>query len=270
MPFDPKVTVAVAEEARTAKLAIAKGRRIPTMLGMIDELKKKTTYRIFNVGPWAQVINAGSVGTYLIPPCPEGEEYVEPKVIAGVYPIPAIVDELIIKNEAEMDRLMDDGWKFVQEICGVNVRGQSDAHSIRHMGVFPSKNEEPTKQELYEANLLLKEKCSEIIRDIRDIYATDRKLFGKIVDPKIHYVAARILNITDDVWMVDAAPQGRVKCRYCKKANDADAVTCHNCGELIDPERYAELKRQDEEAINGPKRPRGRPKKAENEPESDD
>src|ERR1700744_3515007 len=95
MPYDGSVTAAQAQESVEKKQSIGKSRKVPDMLGIVSELKNSKEYHIFNVGPWAHVVNTGSTGQFFIPACPEGELYVEmPRRI------PAIMDELIIKNEA--------------------------------------------------------------------------------------------------------------------------------------------------------------------------
>lgn len=257
MPFSPNVTVRDAEAAKEARLSIGRSRRVPELPGVIEDAAGAHTFHIFNVGPWAHPVNTGSTGTYFIPACPKGKRYIEPRhEVRGdgslKYPIPGIVSELTIKDEFEYNRLMSDGWNFCCEIVG-DGRGRDQSQSLRHWGVFPSKNAEPTKDELYQAKKMLEARCAEIVREARDLYATDRKLFSQIVQRQRHFIAAEVLNLTDEPWMVEQSPSTRVKCRYCGTMNDGEAVKCAKCLEVIDLERYRRLKEQDEAIIAGSK-----------------
>jgi len=55
-----------------------KGREIDDLPEMIEELSKKEQVAIVSVGPWPQVIKAGTLGTKFVPACKDGEEYSDP------------------------------------------------------------------------------------------------------------------------------------------------------------------------------------------------
>src|SRR5271154_4053991 len=138
MPFDPAVTMEQAEAARHQKLSIARNRRVPDPLGVIEEATKRHTYHIFNVGPWPHNINTGSTGYYFVPGCPKEKDCSEcTRTVGGV------VSELTIKDEYEYNRLMSDGWKFAQEVVGIG-RGRNQSQSLTHYGVFASKTNPPS------------------------------------------------------------------------------------------------------------------------------
>lgn len=247
MPFSPNVTVKEAESAREQRLSIGRQRRVPELPGVIEDAANAHTFHIFNVGPWPHRVNSGSTGYFNIPKCTKGKRYVECTVT-----IPGIVSELTIKDEFEYNRLMSDGWNFCCEIVG-DGRGRDQSQSLRHWGVFPSKNAEPTKDELYQAKKMLEARCAEIVREARDLYATDRKLFSQIVQRQRHFIAAEVLNLTDEPWMVEQSPTTRVKCLFCGSMNDGEAVKCAKCNEIIDAERYAQLKDRQQAIVAGSK-----------------
>jgi len=254
MPFDPRVTAVDANQALQGKLSQARQRRIPKMLEQVRRLQQSETYHIFNVGPWPQVVNTGSTGTFYIPGCPDDKPYVEMTVT-----IPAIIEELIIKDEMEFTATIDDGWEhFALEIVG-DGRGQNPEHSLRNFGIFPSKSEIPLEGEIAEAKKRLHTKCAHYVREARDLYQTDRKRFSQVVRPEVHYKAADVLNLTDESWRTESSPAVKNKCMFCGTMNDEIAVKCHKCNEIIDIERYRALKAAQEdhsEAKRGPGRPR--------------
>jgi len=261
VPFDPSVTVEKAESARMQKLSIAKNRRVPDPLGVIEEASRRHIYHVFNVGPWPQKVGLGSLGFFFVPGCPKNKEYVEaPQNVMG------IVSELTIKDEFEYNRLMTDGWKITQEIVGIG-RSRNPKRALTHYGLFASKNAVPTKEELFQAKTMLHATCSDIVREARDLYAMDRKAFSVIVQRNRHFAAAEVLNLSDEVWMTDQSPSQRVKCMYCGSMNDEIAVKCAKCAEIINVERYRMLRDREEEILSGeePRRRPGRPPRKEPE-----
>lgn len=244
MPYDGSVTAAQAENARRAKLSIGQKRRVPDMLGLIAQLKASKKYRIFNVGPWAHPVNTGSTGTFFIPANPTEQQCLDLGVewkpcVEMTRPIDAIMDELIIKSEAEYDRLMQDGKDFAEQILGLG-RGCNPAYALTHAGCFLAKGQEPTKEELANANLELRGTCSQIVSEIRSTYATDRKLFQQVVRPALHYRAAEILNLKNEVWMLDNSPSAQVKCKGCGAMAEGDVAMCPN-GHIINQGLYDEF-----------------------------
>jgi hypothetical protein len=252
MPFDPAVTFEKAEQARRDKLSIGKQRKAPEMLGILDELNSKNHIHIFNVGPWPHIIACGSVGYFHVPPCEKGKEYSE-----CTRTIKPIESELVIKDEFEYHRLMDDGWKFACEVVG-DGRGRSPSESYRRYGLFPSKNASPTKEEISTAKLELHATCSEIVREARDLYAMDRKAFSVIVKRERHFMAAEVLNLRNETWMTDQTPSQHIQCQFCGTMNDEIAVKCSKCNEIINAARYRELKDEQEAILTEPKKKEGK------------
>jgi hypothetical protein len=254
----------VAKNAVQQRLSIARARRIPDPLGVIEEATRRHVYHIFNVGPWPQHINTGSTGWVKIPGCPKDKDYVE-----ATAPIMGIVSELTIKDEFEYNRLMSDGWKFAQEVVGIG-RGRNPKRALTHYGLFASKNAIPTKEELFQAKTMLHATCSDIIREARDLYSMDRKAFSVIVKRNRHFAAAEVLNLNDEPWMVEQSPSQRVKCRYCMTMNDDQAIICSKCMKPIDMAKFKALEQQDADYLAAedpepPKRGPGRPPKPRDE-----
>lgn len=256
MPFDPNVTFKDAESARVQKLSIGKQRRVPQFLGVLDQAAKSKTFYIFNVGPWPQAINTGGTGWFYVPGCPADKEYTVCERV-----IPGIVSELTIKDEYEYNRLMDDGWRFAQEVVG-DGRGRDPQQSHRHYGLFPSEHEKPTRAEIDGARKMLHTRCSEIVREARDLYAMDRKTFTQVVKRERHFMAAEVLGLNDEVWMIEQTPVNRIKCPFCGAASEAGSVKCHKCNEIIDVIQYKAIKDAQEEILTAPRQePKQRPQR---------
>lgn len=262
--FDPSVTSAVAERGIAQRLSVGKMRMLPTQIKVIADLKKQKVH-VFNVGPWGDTMATGSTGTFTVPPCPFGTEYVEMLVADGTNggkltpPISITVDELIIQNEDSMIGLpSDDGLRFANAMLG-NGRGANPAFSHKRWGMFATLNEVPTKEELAEAHAELTAYCQEIVKDAGDMYATDRKLFAKVVRPALHFTAAKVLgrdNKADSPWMEEANPVGRVKCKMCGRMCEPDVATCE-AGHIVNAELYTELMAANE-AILAAVKPKGK------------
>jgi hypothetical protein len=254
MPFSTQVSGNDAQQSLDRKLSIGKQRRVPQTDEIIREFATQKTYRIFNVGPWPQIIRAGSYGVYLVPACKKGEEFaVCNREVKG------LESEYTIKDEYEYNTLLSKGEPFVSSLIGEG-RGQDPSQSLRHYGLFYSETE-PTSDNIYQARQMLNATCATIVSEARDLFAMDRKQFTVVVKRDRHFVAAAVLNLTDEPWMLEQTPSSRTKCRYCATMNDAEAVLCSKCNKPIDMARYKALMAEDEAAMDEPKRGPGRPRK---------
>lgn len=244
-------SVAVAERAINAKTSIGKSRILPLRVKLLEEVRRKRVH-IFNVGPWPQTINTGSTGTFFVPGCPFGTEYVEmltrdmdahsPTYGQMIPPISVLQEEMVIKSEDEMTRLEEDGWLFACSMLRI-ARNARDPYRLTRFGLFPSLNEEPTAEELAAARAELVAHCQELVKWAGDTFVTDRKLFSRAVRPQVHFVAAKVLgrdNAVDSPWMLDANPVGRIKCKMCGRLCEPDVATCE-AGHIVNAELYAEL-----------------------------
>lgn len=241
----------VADQSITQKQAVGKSRILPLRLKVIEDLKREKVH-IFNVGPWAQMVNTGSTGTFTIPGCPEDQDYVEMMVMNPMTgqmepPISIIMEEFVVKSEDEMSSLTEDGWTFAQSMLGIG-RGQHPSRKLTRFGIFASRNAVPTQEELAAAHREIEEECLQIVKWAGDTYAIDRALFSRAVRPEVHFVAAKILgrdNPQDSPWMLDAKPTGRIKCKMCGRLCDADVATCE-AGHIVNRQLYEELLLSDE------------------------
>lgn len=257
MPFDPRVTADARVSGVRGAGSLSKQRASEPIQDLIQEAASKTTFHIFNVGPWPQQINSGSYGTYYVPGCPLDKEYVE-----CTRTIPGIQTEEVIADEARMRNIYSDGKKFADELVG-DGRGRNRTQSLRHYGLFSSENAVPSSEEIYQAKTMLHAKCAEIVAEARNLFAQDRKQFSAVVKPERHFAAAKVLNLTDEVWMLEQKPSSRNKCRYCATMNDEEAVICAKCSKPIDIAKYKAMLAEDEAALAAPKRGPGRPRKEE-------
>lgn len=258
----------VAEQNIQSRLRVAKSRILPMRLRIIEDMKRTHKIHIFNVGPWAQSINTGSTGSFIIPACPFGTEYVELLQLDGdkssptfgqmIPPISVIMDELVIKSEDEMSRLEEDGRLFAESMIGLG-RAADPTFALTRFGVFVAKGEKPTGDELGAARAALREECRQTVKFAADLYATDRTLFSRAVRPQVHFVAAKVLgrdNPVDSPWMLDASPVGRIKCKVCGRVCDPDVAMCEG-GHIINQEKYLEYKAMEEEVMAATK-PKGK------------
>jgi hypothetical protein len=261
----------VADRAIGQKQSIGRSRILPLKLKVIEDLKLEKIH-IFNVGPWDQTVNTGSTGTFAIPACPPGEPYAEMLVLnanSGKWepPISIIVEEFVIKSEDEMSSLTEDGWDFALAMLGIG-RGHPGRRLTR-FGIFPSRNEVPTREELAEAHAELNKECTKIVTWAGNMHVIDRKLFSRCLEaaPQVYFLAAKVLgrdNPQDSPWMGDANPVSRTKCKMCGRLCDPDVATCE-AGHVVNMDLYLELQAADEQlraAIEGSeKRGPGRPRK---------
>jgi hypothetical protein len=242
----------VADRAIGQKQSIGRSRILPIKLKVIEDLKKEKIH-VFNVGPWAQTINTGSTGTFTIPACPNGDEYVEMLVMNARTgemepPISIIMEEFVIKSEDEMTSLTEDGWNFAQSMLQAN---KGKYRTLLRFGIFASRNEVPTREELRNAHLALEEECRENVKWAGDMHVIDRSLFARVmrVAGDKFRDSACILgrdNPQDSPWMLDAEPAGRTKCKMCGRLCDPDVATCE-AGHVVNMELYLELQAADEQ-----------------------
>lgn len=267
--FSPQVTDADAQRSIAQKQGIGKQRFIPPVLPEVREIMNRRIH-VFNVGPWGQTVNTGSTGSFIIPACPFGTAYVEmleedreqqsPTFGKLVPPIKAIMRELVISSEDAMTPLDDSGRYFAWQMLGVG-RGLNPTKALTRFGMFVAEGDTPTAAELAAAHVELEKECKAIWKFADELYVTDRKLFSRAVIPTVHFVAAKVLgrdNETDSPWMGAANPIKRIKCPMCAATVDGDAAKC-SCGQIINVERYMELKsiQEEIEAATAPK-PKGK------------
>jgi hypothetical protein len=238
---------------------------IPDWLATLQEKK----VHIINVGPWKHEVWAGSYGKFTIWPNQPGEETpwqfdgyslmleFDPHRGKWMSPVSSVMAENVIKNEAEMERQTEDGYKFAAELLG-DGRGQNSAFSLRHRGCLVIKGEKPTKTELTQANESLHGECMRLVQEARDLARDPNPLARQAIVKGVHDEAAMILGLEDEDWMVARNPQARKSCKLCGTKVEGAILKCPNCPYIFDPVAYGEIMAEQDAQID---KARGKGKK---------
>jgi len=229
--------VGAAEAARAAHAemrAMNASRQIPRLPPAFREASDATKVYIYNVGPWTQERLMGSLGRFRIAGCPPEKEYTGPLVIDGV------VTEYYPVNELRMDPLMDEGLYVAQQIIGVGAH-LHPANSWVPYGVFLSRSNPPTKEELKEALRELWKKYLQLVAEADSAYSRGPKAAEDTIQPEVHFVAARALRktVTECPWLRNAElPAQRAACPGCGVTYPVGIMKCRDCGYILDKPAY--------------------------------
>lgn len=219
--------------------ATRKGRKTAPMPAKLDidhaHLAKRV--RIFNVGPWPQVVPLGSTGTVYIPACPSDKPYVE--MISNLHELE--IEYYPINQKKEWKELREEGHKIAIEILGEG-RNQDRRYSLRKKGVFIAAGEIPTEAEVAQAKKELLPTCQRLVDLMDQLWDRDRKLAYDVYNPSVHGESARILNITGKPWQSTGKVSDSIACPYCDASIKPSAPKCHNCHEVVNAQAYSELK----------------------------
>jgi hypothetical protein len=266
MPAAVDLVPATPEQAANAQMLLNKGREIDDLPEMIRTLSEKERVAIVSVGPWPQVIKAGTLGTKFVPACREGEEYSDPLVLDGLtiehYPL----------REGKMDMLMHKdatGWNTAHQLIGIGAHLHPMNSKVK-LGLlvtkgnpdFPPLSEKdakdpekrrwwlrerfrPTKSELKKANDALNARFNELVQNARSAAAQGQKAVEETIRPNQHILAAKRLGLDPraERWMQNAVPEAaRTTCGYCGVSIPEKVAKCPNCHEIVDQELYDSLK----------------------------
>ena len=199
-------------------------------------LTGQDTY-LFNIYSTEHNINLGTAGQYYIPPCPEGKEWVRsPNVIPGT--VEDIYPHFTDREEYRCRPIPGDD--VVKAALGIGP-GQRKEEDIRRFGIFASHNSTPSKQELVDAKKTLVAYLQTIIRQADQFFASAKPEERESVNSDHFYRAARYLNAKKP-WMSETAEM--TQCSFCMIAVSPNAVICHGCKEVINPEAYAAMKKK--------------------------
>lgn len=223
-----------------ALVAQATGRnrkvKVQQLPAVMKKVSKEQQIHIYNVGPWALTRELGSIGSFRIPACPEGKEYVERDPIPGVFeePIPG-------EHPNFMEVRTEEGRYIAEQILGVGPF-MSARDSFEHLGVFIGSQvgpeAKPTKEELATAKAKLRAHMEELVNDARKAY--ERGDMREIVDR--HRLAARYLKLENEQWYSTRTAKARVSCEACGTAVNEGTKICPTCRYPIDHEWYAKNK----------------------------
>jgi len=243
MSAGPTFKAQAFEAPRGAAPALAETHRrmntrsVPPVLAAVEALSKQTQVYIFNVGPWQHIQHMGSLGRYIIPPCPEGKKYSDPLVIPG------IVSELYPESEASMKRVDSDGYETALQILGIGAH-MAPSNSLKRYGVSVSKQWPPTEAEIKEAWENLKSgELEALIREANSAAATGPQSMEQTINSR-HFEAARLLkkSVGDCPWLVRSTSVAeRVECKFCGEPMKANLAKCPNCKEIVNQKLYDEL-----------------------------
>lgn len=235
-PAIGKITAEQAQEAVAKVLRKQRVQRImPRLAESVVQYAEANCLHIYNVGPWEHKCGLGSWGEWIIPACPEGQEYIEmPKVVPGMY------HEPIIKDEKHFMLEPINGADLANEIIGIGKMRNAKL-SLISSGVFIGSviglKATPTKQELRNAK-------SALLAKYQGIFQETEVAFGKnpsegVEDAAI--IAATALGRTDVTWMKRRMPGQRQDCPVCGASCGDTVILCGSCGYQFDPEAYAKL-----------------------------
>lgn len=237
------------------------GRYVPPEPDWLKEMRRKKVH-VINVGPWRHAVWGGSYGCFTIWECPLGEDQIKngPPVKKAhghrysemlewsaaegdwISPISSQMFQNVIDNEAAMR--LDAGQKgvdFAWELLGEG-RGQNMAFSLRHRGCLVIKGDLPTEDELIEARLELEEDCRQLVAEARELHVSNEPMAKQAIVPGRHGIAAEILQLTDEPWVVARNPEARKSCPICGTLSNASILKCPGCREYIfDREAYARV-----------------------------
>jgi hypothetical protein len=266
MPAAVDLVAATPEQAANAAALLNKGREVDDLPEMIQELSNREQVAILSVGPWAQVIKAGTLGTKYVPACKDGEEYSDPLVLDGLtverYPL----------REGKMDLLMHKnatGWNTAMQLIGVGAHLHPMNSKVKY-GLFVTKGNpgfpplsakdandpekkrwwlrerfKPTKEELEKARKALYGRFNSLVQEARSAAAQGQKALEETVRPTQHILAAQRLGLDPQTerWMQNAVPEAaRVKCGYCGVSVPDGVIKCPNCKEILNQEAYDRMK----------------------------
>lgn len=266
MPAAVDLIAATPEQAANAQAILNKPRDVDPLPDLITELSKKEQVAIVSVGPWAQVIKAGTLGTKYVPACREGEEYSDPLVLDG------LVIEHYPLREGKMDPLMhkdSTGWNVGWQLIGVGPHLHPMNSKVKYglfvtrgnpkMPPLSAKDEQdpekrrwwlrerfkPTAAELKKANDELNKRFNALVQEARSAAAQGQKAVEETIRPNQHILAAQRLGLDPQAerWMQNAMPEAaRTKCGYCGVSIPESVAKCPNCHEIVDQDLYDSLK----------------------------
>ena len=210
---------AVAQEAKKLNRKIVE--QVPQMIAKLA--KEKTVY-IFNVGPTSHQRQLGSLGTFTVQACPEGEEVSVPLKIEGV-----ILERIAIDMDKMANRY-EDGMDVANDVMFIG-RGYTPDLDRRRWGLFISESPNASKAQIKEAKSELLKTYGKLVSDADNLERNNKRdQIGEI-----HRVAARALGVTK-AWMPET-PREASNCPACQKMIDIESVKCPHCSAILDWER---------------------------------
>lgn len=225
-------------------------RNVPNIPAPMRSMIEQRTVFIFNVGPHQYPRYQGSLGTFFIPACPEGEEVSGPLMYQGKPGLPSLVPESVV--EAVDGRTVTYKWDFTCEghKLALDLIGKSafrDASDdLTQYGVFIAKGSVPTQDEIDAARAKWEATCGERVRRADQNFEVNGGMEqgdnGKSYPgiTKDDVTAARVLGL-DRPWARKNAKM--IPCLGCGQSVAPSAVRCHHngCGAILDEVKARQL-----------------------------
>ncbi len=218
----------------------------PDPLPEIEALSEQLSVYIFNVSPWPFSVGLGSLGTFYIPACEDGQRFSRP------LKIPGIIQEQYPEGDNQMKLLKaESGRNVAQQILGIGAH-LHPRNALTLRGVFSSERIEPTEKELAAANKALDTYYRQLVAQADSAFSAGPKALEDVLSngDGRHYLAARKIGRTaaESPWLGNATQGvGRSECPNCGAAYKPPLGECQKCGDVLDMDLYkAKLARQDE------------------------
>ena len=209
-------------------------RFIPQSPEIYRRVAEENRVFIFNVGPWVHKRELGSAGTYTIPACPDGQEYSAAVVIRGV------VEEPYPINEAECKVITEDGHTVAMQVLGEGPFVPRSS-SFRPFGVFISRTQVPSREDIAKAKQALQEKYVELVRLASEAYSHGPREAQEVIRPEWNFLAARALKKTEVEcpWLGNTqVPAERKECFNCGTAYKVGIAQCPSCRAILDKQKF--------------------------------
>ena len=230
------MAIGTAQQLEQARMAMGSLNR--KIVEEVPEkmLKSGKPIRIYNVGPWSWIRPLGSLGTYTIPRCEPGRKHSPP------LEIPYIVRETYPDSEStqKLRNRFEDGMDVSLTIIGEG-KFQAPQQGFKQMGCFIAAADQPSEQELAEANACLAKYRESQVQEADNYWNQGPMQWQNIVAE--HREAAIALG-QEREWLKPL--KQTIECPGCGARVNPNvavhAVQQGGCGAIINEERYKKLK----------------------------
>lgn len=110
-----------------------------------------------------------------------------------------------------------------------------------HPGVWICAGDEPTADEIAEAERVQANYFSRLVAQADEIYV-DEKRRQILNSAPIFKIAAEWLRIEGRPWQQAISSNTFIKCPWCKKSIEGDSIVCAHCTNVVNAEAYAKRK----------------------------
>lgn len=215
-------------------------RNIPPIPGHILSLMESDKVYIFNVGPWEHVVRLGSLGTFTVPKCEDGEDVSKPlEYRAGQPGLPAVLPECNYQGDNTWSWSFDTtGRRVAQNILG-HAGFSHSSNDLTKYGVFIAAGSVPTESEINAAREKLYALYDERVRQADQAFEINggmEMVNGTSVSTitKDHVQACKALGLEREWAKVN---KRMVPCPACDESVKPGAAICQHCDAILDEEK---------------------------------